>query len=92
MLVVLYPLIALPLAVVWGVLAKVLHKASLATLPVVIAFPVLVALAGYDTWEIVTVSAIAALLVIRHAANIRRLLKREEITLIAPDEQQRRAS
>jgi glycerol-3-phosphate acyltransferase PlsY len=92
MLVVLYPFIALPLAVIWGVLAKVLHKASLATLPVVIAFPILVALAGYDLWEIVTVSAIAALLVIRHAANIRRLLHREEITLVVSDEQQRRAS
>jgi glycerol-3-phosphate acyltransferase PlsY len=92
MLVVLYPFIALPLALVWFVLARVLHKASLATLPIVIAFPILVAIAGYDLWEIVTVSAISALLLIRHAANIRRLLHREEITLAAPDEQQRRAS
>src|SRR5262249_46028919 len=92
MLVVLYPLIVLPLAIVWGVLAKVLHKASLATLPVVLASPVCVAPAGYDRWEVVTVSAIAASLVFRPAANTRRLLHREEITLLAPDEPQRRAS
>jgi glycerol-3-phosphate acyltransferase PlsY len=93
MLIVLYPWIVLVLLITWGVLARVLRKASLATLPVVIAFPVLVALAGYDLWEVITVSAIAALLVLRHAANIRRLLHHEEIDLAAPpDEQQRRAS
>jgi glycerol-3-phosphate acyltransferase PlsY len=93
MLVVLYPWIVLVLLVTWGVLARVLRKASLATLPIVIAFPVLVALAGYDTWEIITVSSISVLLLLRHAANIRRLLHHEEIDLAAPpDEQQRRAS
>jgi acyl phosphate:glycerol-3-phosphate acyltransferase len=93
MLVVLYPWIVLVLLLTWGVLARVLRKASLATLPIVIAFPILVAVAGYDTWEIITVSAIAALLVLRHAANIRRLLHHEEIDLAAsPDEQERRAS
>jgi glycerol-3-phosphate acyltransferase PlsY len=93
MLTVLYPWIALILAAVWGVLAKVSHKASLASLPVIIAFPVLVAVGGYDTWEVVTVAAIAGLLVLRHAANIRRLLRREEIDLSRGDEhQERRAS
>jgi glycerol-3-phosphate acyltransferase PlsY len=80
-LVVLYPLIVLALAVVWYVVARVLHKASLASLLITVLFPVAVAVFGYDPWEIVAVSSLAVLLVIRHAANIRRLLRRQEIDL-----------
>src|SRR3954454_23831450 len=61
MLAVLYPLIVIGLGIVWAVLAKVSHKASLASLPCTIAFPVLVALGGYDVREVIAVSALAAL-------------------------------
>jgi glycerol-3-phosphate acyltransferase PlsY len=81
MLAVLYPLIVVGLGIVWAVLAKVSHKASLASLPCTIAFPVLVALGGYDVKEVVAVSALAVLVLVRHAANIRRLVRREENTL-----------
>ncbi|GIU86337.1 MAG: glycerol-3-phosphate acyltransferase [Acidimicrobiia bacterium] len=81
MLVVLFPAVVAALAVVWFVVAQVLKKASLASLLVIVAFPVLVALAGYDTWEVGVLAGLALLLVVRHAANIRRLLRREEIDL-----------
>lgn len=81
MLVVLYPWIVLVLGVTWAVLAKVSHKASLASLPCTIAFPVLVAVGGYDGREVIAVSALAALVLLRHAANIRRLVRREENTI-----------
>jgi acyl phosphate:glycerol-3-phosphate acyltransferase len=83
-LVVLYPLIVVGLAVVWFVVARLLHKASLASLLATILFPVAVALLRYDAWEIVAVAALALLVIVRHLGNIRRLLRRQEIDLGAP--------
>ena len=83
-LVVLYPLIVVGLAVVWFVVARVLHKASLASLLTTILFPVSVAVLRYDAWEIVAVAALAMLVIVRHLGNIRRLLRRQEIDLGAP--------
>jgi acyl phosphate:glycerol-3-phosphate acyltransferase len=81
MLVVLYPLIVIGLAIVWALLARVAKKASLASLLCTVAFPVAVGVMGYDKREVVAVSALAVLVLARHAANIRRLLRREEIAL-----------
>jgi glycerol-3-phosphate acyltransferase PlsY len=81
MLVVLFPLIVVALALVWFVVARVLHKASIASLFILVAFPVTVGLTGYDAWEVVVISAVAALLLLRHLPNIRRLLHRAEINL-----------
>jgi glycerol-3-phosphate acyltransferase PlsY len=92
MLAVLYPLIVLGLGVSWALLARIMRKASLASLPCTIAFPVAVALMGYDGREVVAVSALAVLVLARHAANIRRLLRREEINLTAHNERDARAS
>jgi acyl phosphate:glycerol-3-phosphate acyltransferase len=83
-LVVLYPLIVAGLAVVWFVVARLLHKASLASLLATILFPVAVAALRYDVWEIVAVAALALLVIVRHLGNIRRLLRRQEMDLGAP--------
>jgi glycerol-3-phosphate acyltransferase PlsY len=83
MLFVLFPLIAAGFAVVWFVIARVLKKASLASLVVTALFPVAVWVAGYDLWEVVVLAALAVLVVVRHAANIRRLVRHEEIDLNA---------
>jgi len=80
-LVVLYPFVVVGLAVVWVVVARVLHKASLASLLSTILFPVAVAVLGYDRWEIGVVAGIALLVIVRHTANIRRLFRRQEIDL-----------
>ena len=80
-LIVLYPLIVVGLAVVWVVIARVLHKASLASLLCTVLFPIAVFAFGYATWEVIAVSALAVLVVARHAGNIRRLLHRQEIDL-----------
>jgi glycerol-3-phosphate acyltransferase PlsY len=77
-LVVLYPLIVLGLAVVWFVVARLLHKASLASLLGVVLFWVAAVVMGYDLWEIVLLSALAILVISRHFGNIRRLLRRQE--------------
>ena len=80
-LIVLYPFVVLGLGVAWFVVARVLHKASLASLLATILFPIAVFVLGYDRWEVGVVGALALLVVVRHAANIRRLLRREEIDL-----------
>jgi acyl phosphate:glycerol-3-phosphate acyltransferase len=82
-LVVLYPLIVVGLAVVWFVVARLLHKASLASLLVTVLFPIAVAVMRYDAWEIGVVAALAVLVIARHLGNIRRLLRRQENDLDA---------
>ncbi len=84
MLVVLFPLVVLGLAVVWALIAKVLGKASIASLLICVAFPVTVGILRYDVWEVVVIAVLAALIIARHAANIRRLVSREEHGLGGP--------
>lgn len=84
MLVVLFPLIVLVLGLSWFVVARLLHKASIASLLVVVAFPFAVWLRGYDDWEVIVIAAVSALLVLRHLPNIRRLVHRQEIDVTPP--------
>lgn len=77
-LIVLYPLIVVALAVVWFVVARLLHKASLASLLCTVLFPVAVVALRYDLWEIIVIAALAVLVITRHLGNIRRLLRRQE--------------
>jgi acyl phosphate:glycerol-3-phosphate acyltransferase len=81
MLTVLFPIIALVLFVVWNLVARLLGKASVASLVICIAFPIIVAVLGYEWWETLVISVIAAFIVVRHAANIRRLFGRAEHAL-----------
>jgi glycerol-3-phosphate acyltransferase PlsY len=85
MLVVLFPLVVLALAVVWFIVARVLHKASIASLLITVAFPATVAVGGYDLWEVAVLSGVSLLLVLRHLPNIRRLVAREEIDVVGGD-------
>jgi glycerol-3-phosphate acyltransferase PlsY len=82
MLVVLFPLVVLALLTVWILVARVLHKASIASLLITVAFPVTVAIRGYDLWEVGVLSGVSLLLVLRHLPNIRRLVAREEIDVV----------
>jgi len=84
MLVVLYPLIVAGLAATWFVVSRLLRKASLASILVTAAFPVLVGAAGYGIGETVVVAALSVFVMIRHSGNIRRLIHHEEMDLTPP--------
>ena len=58
---VLFPLEVLALATLWIVISKVTHKASIASLVVIVAFPCTVAALGYAGWEVAVLATVAAL-------------------------------
>lgn len=80
-LVVLYPLVVAVLAVEWLIVARLLKRASIASLIAVVAFPVIVAVLGHPWPEVAALCALALLVLARHAANLRRLVSGEEPTL-----------
>ncbi len=87
-LVVLFPLIVVALGVVWFVVARVLKRASIASLLIAVAFPIAVWLTGSSALDIAVTSALAVVVILRHASNVRRLVRGEEHTLggaTAPD-------
>ncbi len=71
------PLVALSLLGIWILTAVIFRYSSLAALIAAVAAPLI---AFFNTSEIITffISLLAALLIVRHRANIRRLLNGEE--------------
>ena len=84
MLSVLFPILTASFVAGWFVVARMCHKASLASLLTTATFPVAVGISGNSGWEVVGLSALSTLLVFRHRANIGRLLRREEHDLPDP--------
>lgn len=80
-LVVLFPWIVLALAVVWGSIARGLGKASVASLVIALGFPILVGVFTRSVTETTVISALAVLVIARHATNVRRLVRGEEHSL-----------
>jgi glycerol-3-phosphate acyltransferase PlsY len=79
LLAVLYPLVVLGLAVVWFVMARLLKLASVGSMLLAVLFPLAVALLGYAGWEIAVTCALAALVLVRHVPNLRRLARGQEL-------------
>jgi glycerol-3-phosphate acyltransferase PlsY len=80
-LVVLFPWIVAVLAVLWFLVARVMKRASVASLVCTLVFLVLAIAAGYDWVEIAVLAGLAVVIVGRHAANLRRIVRGEEPTL-----------
>lgn len=78
---VLFPIITLVLAVVWVVVARLLHKASLASVAVAVAYPVLAALSRVAWVEVGVLTVLAVLVVGRHWRNLQRIARGEEFGL-----------
>jgi len=79
--VVLYPVPAALLAGGWFVVARLSGKASVASLLAAAGLPAAVAVAGRPRWEVGATAALGALVVLRHAPNLRRLARGEESSL-----------
>ncbi|CAB4544400.1 MAG: glycerol-3-phosphate 1-O-acyltransferase PlsY [Actinobacteria bacterium] len=79
-LVVLHPIVFVVLLVVWLVVRKLSGTASLGSLIIAAGLPIGVALDGAPAWEVVATVALAALVMLRHADNIRRLLRGDELS------------
>ena len=52
-------------------------KASLGSIVIAVGLPVGVALTGSPAWEVAATVALAGLVMLRHTANIRRLVRRQ---------------
>jgi glycerol-3-phosphate acyltransferase PlsY len=77
----LHPLIAAAVVAIWLVVSRLTGKAAVASIAAVVATAIGVAIAGTPAWEIAATAGLCALLVVRHAGNIRRLFRREEYSL-----------
>ena len=77
---VLQPLLFMILTVVWVLVRKATGKASLASLQLTIGLPLGIGLLGGPAWEIVTATALGALVLLRHLDNIKRLLGGRELS------------
>jgi glycerol-3-phosphate acyltransferase PlsY len=80
-LVVLHPVVAAVLAVLWLGVSRLTGKAAVASIAAVVATPIGLALTGVPAWEFLATLGVCALVAVRHAGNVRRLLRREEPTL-----------
>ena len=81
---VVFPLVTVILAAVWFFVTRVLKKASIASVVVALIAPFAVWFRDGTTFDIVFVSVVAGLLVLRHASNLRRLVRGEEHGLERP--------
>ncbi|MGA9597868.1 MAG: glycerol-3-phosphate 1-O-acyltransferase PlsY [Acidimicrobiia bacterium] len=75
------PWFGLVLAVAWGVTVALTKTASIASLGAMVLYVPGYALYGHRGWALVAAALTAALVVARHAANIRRLLGGREQTV-----------
>lgn len=75
---VVFPLITATLASVWIVIARGFHRASIASVVCALAFPGIVAIRGGGALDLSVSSGLAAIVVLRHLSNLRRLVRGEE--------------
>lgn len=74
----LFPVILAAVGLVWIFIARVLHKASVASIVAALAAPLLVAATGRGRLDIAVTSFLGLLVIARHLGNIRRLVRGEE--------------
>lgn len=81
MALVLFPVVSIVLVGMWWIVARGVGKASVASLLVTVGLPLGVLVSGRPVGELLVVLALAALVLARHADNLRRLFRGEERSL-----------
>jgi glycerol-3-phosphate acyltransferase PlsY len=81
--VVVFPVVVAITAVVWLLIARGLHKASVASMVGALLFPVLVWWRGGGALDLAVVGGISAIVIVRHFKNLRNLLSGAEPDLRA---------
>lgn len=72
------PIVGIGCAVLFFGVVKFGRVAALGSLTIAVAYPIISAAIGRPAWEVAVGAGIAAILVVRHQSNIRRLLGRSE--------------
>jgi acyl phosphate:glycerol-3-phosphate acyltransferase len=75
---VLYPAVAVVLILIFASVVRATRTASLGSLAMAIALPILVAVIGRPAWEVAASAAVSVLVVARHRDNIRRIARNDE--------------
>ena len=83
-IVVLHPVVFAILTAIWVLIRTTTSKASLGSIVIAIGLPLGVALSGSPGWEVAASGGLAALVVLRHLDNIRRLLGGSELSASRP--------
>ena len=78
---VLYPFISLALVALFAITVKLTRKAAVGSLAMVVVLPLLLIVFDHRAVEVQIMAAIAALVVVRHWHNIKRLITRKEHAL-----------
>lgn len=72
------PVVALACGLLFLVVVRVGRVAALGSLTIAIGYPIITAAIGRPAWEVAVGGGVAAILVVRHQSNIRRMLGRAE--------------
>jgi glycerol-3-phosphate acyltransferase PlsY len=83
-LAVIHPIGFTVVAVVWWVVGRLTGKAAVGSIVAVCLVPVGLAIGGAPAWEFAGTLALCALIVGRHAGNVRRLVRHQEHELTGP--------
>jgi glycerol-3-phosphate acyltransferase PlsY len=75
------PFIGLACGVLFFVVVRFGRVAALGSLSIAVAYPIVSAVAGRPGWEVAVGAGVAAILIVRHQSNIRRLLRDDEATV-----------
>lgn len=78
---VLQPIVAPILLVVWSAVSRSTKKASLASIAIIVLLPIGAAVFGAPAWEIIAIVLLAVIVMLKHTANIKRLIRNEELTI-----------
>lgn len=75
------PVIGLACGVLFFVVVRFGRVAAVGSLSIAVAFPIVSVMAGRPGWEVAVGAGVAAILVVRHQSNIRRLIRDDEATV-----------